>query len=276
MRRSRASLLLLGLPGVVLGCSGSTDTSLTTAEDTAVQTSVTVLPTSFLGSVPCSNIPGAMQSYVATLTDTTDSEHPFQLPSSLPTPCSQPIAFRWVVAGRQYSTAIDGYDFPASALVPRDGPSSGSRIMKSNGNIASPRWTTACSPVISDTVTNVNVTECAPLDDHGGLGLTGIEVGIAGALGLLACAPGGTIARFDVHPADPSLVPFLGVACDGGVVSYTIGIKEDVNYTFSVDAYSMDTSNDAGPPRVYATTCSAKAKKGLTVPALCEPLSLKP
>jgi hypothetical protein len=174
-----------------------------------VPTTVTVIPAFFQGQVPCSNNPGAMRSYVVTLTDTTDGRHPFDLPSSPPTPCSQPVAFRYVISYHQYTAAIDGYARTVSELTssPYSNPSSGSRTMLNKDpdptidkTLAAPRWSSVCQAVIASSAENVNMTDCDPLEDLGGEETTtGILVDARGALGLLACAgAGGTVTAFDV------------------------------------------------------------------------------
>src|SRR5262245_10331735 len=74
-----------------LALAGCTDTG-TTAAATLTPTSISVDPSAFLGPVPCSKMPGGLQTYVATLTDMgppdADAYAPFTLPSSPPTACS--------------------------------------------------------------------------------------------------------------------------------------------------------------------------------------------
>lgn len=283
MRRPYASPVLLGAWAALVGCGSTTDTSTTTTTtdttvNTPVATTVTVLPKSFLGAVPCSNNPGAMRTYVATLTDTTQSAHPFILPSSPPTPCSQAIAFEYVIAGHEYTAAIDAYTLTVPELQPLGGLSSGSRTMlwknpraalAQRDVIAPVRWTTTCGAVFAGIDVDVPITDCDPLYDYPSNATTGIKVGIVGSLGLLACtgSPSGTVDRFDVSPGDPSLPKILGATCDAQV-SYTTGLKEGALYTFSVAAY-----NKAGGLPAYSTTCSATATKGLIVVAACAPLA---
>jgi hypothetical protein len=81
-------------------------------------TSVSVDPMSFLGSVSCSNAPGGIGSYVATITDVTDPNNRFTLPSSPPTPCSQSVYFQNVNVGDLYIAEVDGYTQTADQLVP--------------------------------------------------------------------------------------------------------------------------------------------------------------
>lgn len=92
----------------------------------AVNTAVSVTPGQFLLGVPCTPGAGAMQSYVAVVTDrgpvdedgNTPVGYGFELPASAPTPCTQTVAFRRVVVGHRYEARVHGYALPASALVP--------------------------------------------------------------------------------------------------------------------------------------------------------------
>jgi hypothetical protein len=139
-------LLALCLVPCFAACS-----STTTATTIVRPTLIAVAPADFLGSVPCSDEPGGMQSYVATLYDITPTAEAgpgnLELPSSPPTPCSLTVTFSWLYLGHQYAAQIDGYD--RSDLHPiagaDGGAADGARTMVDpNGAIVPPHWTTNC------------------------------------------------------------------------------------------------------------------------------------
>lgn len=117
--------------GLLVLAQACTETPTTIGPITTIApgtTAMSVDPDSFLGSVACSGQPGAMQSYVATLTDVTDPENHFVLPSSPPTSCAQSVYFQYVTIGHVYTADVDGYPLPAQQLVPlcgKDGPAAG-------------------------------------------------------------------------------------------------------------------------------------------------------
>jgi hypothetical protein len=105
-----------------------TSTATTLIPATAIgpgTTSVSVDPQSFLGAVSdggvalaCSDQPGSMRSFVATVTDVTDPETPFVLPSSPPTSCGQSAYFQYVTPGHIYVADVDAYEETPDQLVP--------------------------------------------------------------------------------------------------------------------------------------------------------------
>ena len=287
-----AALALL----VVAGCAATTDSTTSTA---TAPTSITVNPSSFLGSVACSNQPGALKSYVATLKDVTSTApgSSFTLPSSPPTPCSQSVVFRYVQVGHEYTLTIDGYDALAADLTPCGGASSGSRYVFAAdpppvsdcaaaitaGSVpVKPRWTTGCSDVGSKPVTDETVIAACgrPLEGSGPLPAAQITVDPRSALGALQCAKapdgslqvGGTIAFFDIKADDANLNNYLGLACASFTAPkvYGAGLVPGATYTFHIAARD-GTDTTASP--TYVATCSAQARAGLTVPAICEPFS---
>jgi hypothetical protein len=306
IRRVRPSLLRLSrsparlassLPaGLALllaaSCAATTDTTTITA---VVPTSLTIDPATFLGGVTCSNQAGALKSYVATLSETTANKPRIVLASSPPTPCSQPVAFRYVLEGHQYTVAVDGYDVPASALVPCGGRQSGSRFMLDAATTPAgacaailtagavpviPRWQTSCGDVSSSPITDGDVVATCehPFDDVPGNAPTAIVVDPRGALGMLACVPegdagptNGTITDFDILPDDASFTPVKNVPCESAeaVRTYAKNLVPGATYTFQIAARN---ATDPGSPK-YAATCSAVARAGFTIPALCGPLT---
>lgn len=275
-------------------CAATTDTTTTTA---IVPTSLTVDPSTFLGNVVCSNLPGALKSYVATLSETPKNGAKIDLASSQPMPCSQPIQFRYVQEGHEYTVAIDGYDVPATALVPCGGAESGSRYMLPAATAPSgacaaaltagavpipPRWQTACGDLPSTPTTDGNVVaSCdphSPLNDRGTSAPTGITVDPRAALGALACTkengvdqPDGTITFLDIEADDASLTSYLGLPCDDTAAkTYAKNLVPGTPYTFHIAAH--DVSETPGAPK-YIAVCSAVARAGFTVPAVCGPFT---
>lgn len=291
---SRLAVFLLrslALP-FVASCAATTDTTATTS---VVPTSITVDPATFLGDVACSNQPGALKSYVATLTEIPRKGAKFDLASSPPTPCSQAVSFRYVVEGHEYTVAVHGYDQLAGALVPCGGDESGSPILLPAGttpNVAcaatltagavpvAPRWQTACGNLATKPVTDGNVVaRCDhPFDEVVGAGPTAIVVDPRPSLGALVCTeengtphPNGTITRLDIKADDANLTGYLGLPCDATAAkTYAKNLVPGATYTFHLAAH--DVSETPGTPK-YTAVCSAVARQGLTVPAVCEPFT---
>jgi hypothetical protein len=118
-----------------------TSTATTIIPGTAIgpgTTSVSVDPASFLGTladsgvgIACSDQPGGLRSFVATVTDVTNPENLFVLPSSPPTSCGQSAYFQYVTPGHAYVAAIDAYEETPDQLVPvcgAAGPSSSCQL----------------------------------------------------------------------------------------------------------------------------------------------------
>jgi hypothetical protein len=303
IRRVRSSLsrlsggLVFRLPvGLLLllaaSCSSTTDTTLTVVN---VPTSLTIDPSSFLGSVACSNQPGALKSYVVTLREITVGKPAVELASSPPIPCSQPMSFRYVLSGHDYTVAIDGYDVPASALVPCGGSGSGSRYMIPAPGIpnstcadtlvagkvpVAPRFSTRCGDVASTPILNEDIVASCdiPLADSGASAPAGITIDPRASLGPLACvADGGTITRFDIKADDPAQTNHLGLDCatfaalDPQTFSYTKNLIPGATYTFHLGAHAANEPSSAGP--LYTAECSVVARAGFTVPAVCGPFT---
>lgn len=277
----------------VASCAATTDTTTLSA---VVPTSLTVDPATFLGTVVCSNQPGALKSYVATLTEASVNHPRTDLASSPPTPCSQAVSFRYVQNGHDYTVAIDGYDQPASALVPCGGEQSGSRLMLPSSPASSlacaaaltagavpatPRWQTSCGDVSSKPINEDNVTAgCArPFDDVAGTKAPAIVVDPRTALGPLVCAnndadagpTNGTISLLDIKPDDANLNGYLGLPCDDTAAkTYAKNLVPGATYTFHVAAHALGEM--PGTPK-YTAVCSAVARAGFTVPADCGPFT---
>ncbi|WP_438020781.1 hypothetical protein WMF18_17645 [Sorangium sp. So ce315] len=247
-------------------------------DEQTIQTSITIDPLAFLGDVRCSNEPGAIRSYVATLTDESATGGPVTLASSPPIPCSSRVSFTFVVAGHEYTARIDGYEQYAEELTPVGDETSGSRHMLLDGAPVAPRWTWACpgpdaadaaDKLVAATGVNVVVQGCAPLSRPDESASAAIMIDPASALGALRCdGDGGAIASFDVVPQGGALAPVLGVGCPPAEpVVYDLGVDPGRAYSFRLEA------KDAAGDLVFGSSCFAATSKGITVTATCDPLS---
>jgi hypothetical protein len=155
---------------------------------------------------------------------------------------------------------------------------------KPSSAIVAPRWTTDMSfPCVQPSPTqpyvNTGLVACGALEDMmQGSTPTGIQLYPTSTLyGGLACASSttgadagaGTITTFDITPADPSLVAYVGVACDPAkTVTWTQNVVAGAPYTFTVQSHVAGSTT----PTEQAT-CVATAENGVTVVAKCDPLS---
>ncbi len=255
-----------GLPCALVALAGCATAPTVTGLSTS-PTEVAVRPEDFLDGVDCSNSPGAMQSYVVTLTafeDTSDAIG-FTLPSSQPTPCSSESGLQtMIVPGQLYVAEVDGYEQPAASLAPFGGSSSGSREMvDAKGAIVAPRWTTRCgltaaSAVVAFADQTNYVVGCLPMVDHKS-SVTAL------ALSPSVLAPGGdpcTVAKtFDFQALVGPLEPVEGMACNAptAVVAATAG----VSYQLYAHARKLDGTS-------IGAACTAVAQAGKTVTPSCD------
>jgi hypothetical protein len=141
-------LCVLVAAGASCGCVSAPE-SATSTEPTLVAVS----PGDFLGDVPCANAPGAMRTYVATVTDVTpgvtadgSAVSEFALPSSGPVSCLKDVGFGggFVIPGHEYVADVEAYD--RTGLEQLGGTGSGSPMLvdKKTGAFVPPRWTTSC------------------------------------------------------------------------------------------------------------------------------------
>lgn len=264
------NLAMVALTATTLGAACSEEEAPDT-EGYAATTTVSIEPDIFIGDLSCSSNPGALRSYVVTLTDITESPRVFTLPSSPPVSCIDSVGFRLTLPEHTYDVVVDGYDLPPDALTPFGGSGSGSRHMlrADNGQPIKPRWTTSCNRVTAASGKTMFVEKCNPLTGDSTPGPTAIRVDPSAALGGLACAAqGGQVTSFDITPADPALPAALGLACGGTSASYDKGLTPGQTYTFHVGAHA-----EKGGPIVWGAQCSAIPQEGFTVPAVCDPLS---
>lgn len=192
---------------LALGCVSGDGTAV----GSAAPTLVTVDPASFRGDVICGSHPGAMRSYVATLTDVSVSP-PFRLASSPPTPCEVAVSFAYVVPGHSYVASIEAYD--GTSLVPRGGTTSGSPVMvdPQTGETVDPTWSTRCGEAddesagvatIARSFRNVEVRGCLPLQRLSPADGAQIAIDTSALLGELRCGTEeGQVERVSITPAD--------------------------------------------------------------------------
>ncbi|WP_437603518.1 hypothetical protein WMF28_18165 [Sorangium sp. So ce590] len=247
-------------------------------DDGRLQTSLTIDPLAFLGDVRCSSEPGAIRSYVATLTDESAEGGPFTLASSPPIPCSSRVSFTYVVEGHEYTARIDGYTQHAEELAPVGDETSGSPHMLVDGAPVAPRWTWACpgpdamddaGKLVAKTGVNVVVQGCASVAAPDDAPRAAILLDPASALGALRCgADDREVASFDVLPEDSALAPVLGVGCPPAEpVVYDLGAAPGRAHFFRLEA------RNAAGDRLFGSSCFATASAGITVTATCAPLS---
>ncbi len=260
-----SSLGLVFAVGAALAQAGCTDDSSGTGI-VAVVTAISVDPLAFLGDVPCSEGPGAMQSYVATITDVTDPDAPFTLPSTPPIRCSTVALFRYVIDGHVYVAEVDGYDVPASDLAPLAGNSSGARQMQEASSpdvVVTPRWKSSCeTPTAAVQYSEETIGGCTPLVDNETPQEPAIVVDITRALGALSCEQVGEVS---VAPVDPALPAFTATCEQQAEFSGTL--VADTAYGFTLQATIDGTA--------WVAHCVAVAKAGQTVTASCDSLSSK-
>ena len=176
--------LCLGLELFACSSTSSTTTTIVRPELIAVS------PDDFLGGYACGDGPADVHSYVATLFDVTpaaDGTVPnpgTALPSSLPTPCTQPVTFSstptltTVIANHRYLAVVDAYTVNAADLTPA-GP--GSREMNST-----PTWQATCGGYPPSPAPDAGA-DAAPESDPG-------SAGAAGAPNSADAAPPGVLS----------------------------------------------------------------------------------
>ncbi|AKT40810.1 hypothetical protein [Chondromyces crocatus] len=260
------------------GCANSSE-DLGTFE---TATAIVIDPNAFPRGLPCTDAPGAMQSYVATLIDHTDPSAPFALPSSDPLPCSQQTQFRYVVPGHVYAASVDGYEQASNVLVPRGGHGSGSRRMKLGTGVrrdddrrwttlpdVTPRWRIDCAEQAAQDGASLNMGGCQLVSDRGTSAVTAIQFDLQATLGSLRCATedgSGEVSRFDVIPSDGAQAEIVDVPCPPeGPIRIEEGVSAGRVYTFRIEAH--------GPRATYAASCEAVTVENRTVSAVCSPLT---
>jgi hypothetical protein len=301
--RRRVSRLLAGcfLATAALACDDSTSST-----SDAIYTEVYIDPSAFRGNVPCSDLPGGMRSFVATLIDVTatgaDTEPSLRvaLASSPPTTCTARAGFSAVTPGHFYVGELDGYDrevCPASAptpgcIAPLGGATSGSRVMVDDtGAVVAPRWTTSCGdpsivgttrPVELDAptealyLTAVPLRSCVPLSVSGSPTnptASGIRVDSSAVLGALACgADPGQVDRLEVEVSVVESTGSIPVAVSPPQL--VCGASVTVDNLDAGKTYFLDVSGyeaNATTAR-WGARCSATVSGGLIVPAACATL----
>lgn len=191
------------------GCG--TSPSATTID---LPTTVAVSSEDFRGAVPCGDAPGAMKSFVATLTDlgTEDEPTSFTLPSSVvrsedlggrygPVSCAQAAASSFVVAGHRYVAEVEAYDRTDLVAL---GAGSRTLVDAATGQYVAPRWTTSCGtgsagqgPVTALLYRTRYVRGCSALQESYS-SETAIRIVPAASLGALECgSEPGQIERFE-------------------------------------------------------------------------------
>lgn len=296
--RTGTRLSVAGIGALLLACTSSPPPVIATVLTTAV----VVVPEDFLGTLPCSTDPGAMQTFRATLVDVTDGLHE-DSPEVRSTviSCRRGAYFEGVTVGNQYIARIDGYE-RADLSVDLESEAT----VDPNGDTVEATWSTTCYGneipdsmglggenaggaggrgndelgVTAYTQARVYVRACAPLTRTSGLGQTGAIVGIKNALGGLACgAEANQIDHFSVLSEGGMVLEGAGGA--GGAEPGTdlsapcsetvtlVDLEDGQNYTFEVVAFEAEADAPS-----WTTTCRMTARSGVLVQASCE--SLRP
>jgi hypothetical protein len=257
------------------GCSSSAST----ADSVTHPTMIAVSPEAFLGDLPCATSGAELKRYVATLFDTNDTgeggataedqdtqEHrqgepgtdQFQLPSSMPTPCSAAVGFGYVVAGRHYQVRVDGYD--TDDIAPR---ALGARQMvrKSDGEtLLAPRWHAECYRAIPVESTIVQADRCGELSSDGtlrvdlkaALSQLGLSCSSASVSGVQVSVPG-VEKPFDFPPPD-CLQPFER-GFPAGPATVTVSAT-----TAEGDVQTLTCHGDIEPGKLTLAECDLRAQ----------------
>jgi hypothetical protein len=285
----------------------------------AVNTAISVTPNEFLLGVPCSPGAGAMKSYVAVITDrglvdadgNTPPGYAFELPASGPTPCTDTVAFRYVVVGHRYEARVHAFDIPAAALTPSvancaeedidpKDPTKGKRLVRAPGStllcwnptgvagayeIATPDWTRSCGTqgfgaAVAKSSTEVRVRGCVAEGDNGnvGVGETVIRVDPMVALApQMVCLPKDATDRYTPEPHE---IDSFDVLPEDAGLPDTVGVDCEsgvaAEYTDvepgAAYRFRVEAGNAEFPAR-WATSCDAVAFEGVAVTASCDTLT---
>jgi hypothetical protein len=251
------------------GCSSDEVTDSSVERPTLVEVS----PAAFLGGLPCSEAPGAVRRYVATLTDVTPTDdagtlRDFVLPSSGPLPCTQPVGFSFVVPGRKYVASIDAYD--RSDIQPL-APGSRDVVDFSGKTRVVPRWTAACETPVTAVASRIQPARgCSALADSAPSGTTAVRVGLEQWLGDLECGElPGQIARYTAELAyvGASLPRTSKTARCGETLSFG-DLEPGRPISISILAFEGEALEPS-----WGTACEATTAPLVTLDASCAPLT---
>jgi hypothetical protein len=241
-------------------------------------TIVAVSAEDFRGAVPCETAPGAMRSFVATLTDLGTTEEPvtFSLPSSVvrsdalggrfaPIACQQAAGFSFVVPGHRYSAEIEAYDRTDLVAL---GPGSRVLVDPASGNYVPPRWTTSCGtksdvpgegPVTAALYRTRYVRGCGPLQEAFGTE-TAIRIDTTNAAGPECGSGPGEVESFEATLLETGAVQ--SGACGEAILFG--GLDGAETYHFELFGY------EAGKLLpTWGTSCFRTALSGAIVDAGC-------
>jgi len=287
-----------GALGLVAAVACSSDPVATNA--VTHPTLIEVAPEAFLGQVRCSEDPGAMRRYVATLFDITDDaggaggqpatgeapsgsggagdaapsvapsdEEPvgFAHPSSAPTDCQAAVGFGFVVGGRRYRAEVDGYE--STDLTPRG---SGTRSMLGgDGSVLTPRWRMGCRGAVASNQRIVRAWDCGPIGTPAEAPSDGeakLEIDTNELLGAEGCGTSeGEVERLRVLLTVPGQAEQTAEVACGEVASF-----DTLPTNRTVLAYV--TAFSAGSTTAFAgTNCQGFTAAGVTLQASCSKLS---
>jgi hypothetical protein len=258
----------------ILGCLAAACSSEADIEPSIQHpTLIEVAPEDFLGALPCSGDPGAVRSYVATLTDVTPlddagTERNFALPSSSPQACTRGVGFSFVTSGRKYEAAIDAYD--RDDVQPL-GPGLRDMVEIGTGQRVAPRWSSACTtPVTAVFARTRRARGCSPLADLAPSGDTAVRLNLESALEGLECGgEAGQIAGYTVRLEyeNPELSGSTRQAPCGEEIVFA-GLEPNEPVSLFVSASEQDALEPS-----WGTGCIATTVEHVAVAARCEPLT---
>jgi len=225
---------------------------------------VVVHPVEFPGNVPCVDAPGAMRSYVATLSDVTpedETDAPIGPPRTTDgaVPCEQAVGFGEVEVGHLYAAEILAFD--RADLIP-GAPGSRTLLDPETLEPVPWRWRTTCEPVRAEYQATRWVYDCAPFTDEG-QSPTEVRVALDLEGTGFECGTGeDAVDHFVVRTGSETLAE---APCG------EIAVLEDATpgELLVLEALALTADETA----LLGTTCSAHVLSGVSVMATCGALA---
>jgi len=288
-----------------LACNQTASTNTTYVP---IASALVVNPADFLGTEPCSDEPGALRTYQATLFDVTEGEEKAKAtPSSLITSCQTALLFESVTIGRRYIAKIDAYDRNDLST-----PGRGKRgAVDPDGASVAPTWTTSCRGDYDDSFgaageagssepygvwvyeeTRRVVRGCAPLERQAEPGPTGVAFNFADIFPSLSCGSEAEAFSVQLSPDDSTDDVNVGGAGGetsngelGGALSGQGGASPGDGATSACDTpirifdldpnrtyrFDLEVFAPGSSEAAWRTTCSVVTASGIERTPECEP-----